>query len=195
MRWTIFFICLTSAISAYFAALGISAWPAALKRWRKGCRNRQERTGSWQSESRRRWIWPSLSRQVLRLCRIRLRRKAWGYSKHPVEKIGQVQGNLTQKNQDAASSSQGWKKDAVLDVGTRKLIATEEDQVHLNFSWRFSEQEETRRFRKLRNRRQWQILATQSPFFNKLRAAHGEGFLDRETKIWSQPDGSNEEPR
>ena len=48
---------------------------------------------------------------------------------------------------------------------------------------------------KLRNRRQWQKLATQSPYINKLRAAHGEGFLDRETKIWSQADRSNEGPR
>ena len=31
------------------------------------------------------------------------------------------------------SSSQGWHKDAVLDVGTRKLVATEEDQEHLNY--------------------------------------------------------------
>ena len=39
-----------------------------------------------------------------------------------------------QCNQDAASRSQGWQKDAVLDVGTRKLVATqEEDQEHLNF--------------------------------------------------------------
>ena len=37
-----------------------------------------------------------------------------------------------ENNQDAASSSQGWQKDAVLDVGTRKLVATEE-QEHLNF--------------------------------------------------------------
>ena len=36
-------------------------------------------------------------------------------------------------NQDAASSSQGWQKDAVLDEGTRKLVATEEDQGHLNY--------------------------------------------------------------
>ena len=98
MSGTIFFICLTSAISAYFAALRISGWPAALKRWRKACKNRKERTGSWQSQSRRRLTWPSLSRQVLRLCRIQLRRKSRGYSKHPVEQIGQVQGNLTQKN-------------------------------------------------------------------------------------------------
>ena len=61
-------------------------------------------------------------------------------------------------------------------------------------SWRFG----TRRFRKrkkLCNPRQWQSFATQSPYINKLRAAHGEGFLDRETEIWSQPDGSNEERR
>ena len=36
-------------------------------------------------------------------------------------------------NQDAASSSQEWQTDAVLEAGTRKLVATEEDQEHLNF--------------------------------------------------------------
>ena len=41
--------------------------------------------------------WSHLSRQVLRLCRIRLRREGGGYSKHPVEQIGLVQG-LTRKN-------------------------------------------------------------------------------------------------
>ena len=35
-------------------------------------------------------------------------------------------------NQDAASSSQG-KKDVVPNVSTRRLVATEEDQEHLNF--------------------------------------------------------------
>ena len=37
------------------------------------------------------------------------------------------------RNHDAASSSQGWQKDAFLDVCTWKLVATEEDQEHLNF--------------------------------------------------------------
>ena len=37
------------------------------------------------------------------------------------------------RNHDAASSSQGWQKDAVLDVSTRKPVATEEDQEHLNY--------------------------------------------------------------
>ena len=49
--------------------------------------------------------------------------------------------------------------------------------------------------RKLWIRRQWRGLATQAPYFNNLRAAHGEDLLDRETKIWSQSDGSNERPR
>ena len=37
------------------------------------------------------------------------------------------------RNLDAASSSQGWQKDAFLDLCTEKLVATEEDQEHLNF--------------------------------------------------------------
>ena len=86
------------------AAIRMSALSAALKRWRKGCKKKEKKIGSWQSQSRR-WTWLSLPRQVLRLCRIRLRRNAWGYSKHhPVEQIGQVQGNLTQNN----SSVQFW---------------------------------------------------------------------------------------
>ena len=36
-------------------------------------------------------------------------------------------------NLDAASSSQVWQKDAVLDISSRRLLATEEGQEHLNF--------------------------------------------------------------
>ena len=38
-------------------------------------------------------------------------------------------------------------------------------------------------------------MATPSPCFSKSCAIRGKGLLDRETKIWSQPDGSNERPR
>ena len=69
-------------------------------------------------------------------------------------------------NQDAASSSQAWQKDSKM-------------------------YEETRRFRKRRHQRQRQHLATQSPYINRLRTAHGEGFLDCETKIWSQSERQN----
>ena len=86
-----------SAFLAQFAALRYSARPAAPERWRKEFKNRKETTGSWQSQSLRRWTWSSLSRQVLRLWTVRLRRKAWGCSEHLVEQIGQVLGNLTQE--------------------------------------------------------------------------------------------------
>ena len=69
------------------------------------------------------------------------------------------------RNHDAASSSQGRQKDAFLDVSTGKLVAP--------------------------GRR----LATLSPHFIKLCAAHGESLLDRETKLWSQSDELNERPR
>ena len=75
-----------------------------------------------------------MSRQVLRLCKIRLRRKARGYSRHFVEKIGQVQGNL--KQEDSIEAQRRVLKDGknmVLDARTRRLVATEEDQEHLNF--------------------------------------------------------------
>ena len=39
--------------------------------------------------------------------------------------------DATEHNQNTASSSQQWQKDAVLDVRPRKLVATEEDQEHL----------------------------------------------------------------
>ena len=72
-------------------------WPPAPKGWRKRCKNRKKKKGSWQSQNWR-WTWSRLSRQVLRLCRIRLRRKAGRYWPHLVEMIGQVQENLKQDN-------------------------------------------------------------------------------------------------
>ena len=86
-----------------------------------------------------------------------MRQKVRGCSKHSVGQISQVQRNLTQEiaittqrqilkdgkkildvsigklfATDAESSSQGWQKGAVLDEGTEKPVATEEDQEHLN---------------------------------------------------------------
>ena len=103
---TIFFISLASAISAisaalrisvWLAALRISVWPAAPKRWRKGCRNRKETTGLWQSQSRRRWTWPPLPRPILRLWTVLLRRKARWYSKYFVEHLTQEIAITTQR--------------------------------------------------------------------------------------------------
>ena len=56
----------------------------------------QKTTGLWQNRSQRPWTWPSLSRQVLHLWTVGLRRRARGYSKPQVGRLS-VQGNLTQK--------------------------------------------------------------------------------------------------
>ena len=78
-------------------------------------------------------------------------------------------------NPDASSSSQGWQKDALLDVCTGKPVATGKDQESLNFPEpicsprlrRVSRKPgNSRNFRRLGNRRQ--NFATQSPYFNKL---------------------------
>ena len=82
--------------------------------------------------------------------------------RHPVKMIGQVQGDLEQENS----------------IKTQRRV--------LKLGKRFKKYEETRRFRKRRHQRQRQHLATQSPDIYRLRTAHGEGFLDCETKIWSQ---------
>ena len=88
--------------------------------------------------------------------------------------------------QDAASSYSRCQKDAVLDVSSRRFAATEEDQEHLNFLEDLKLCEWIRPFKKFGNRRQSQNLAAQSPNVNRLRTAHGEGFLNfsvREVKV------------
>ena len=76
-------------------------------------------------------------------------------------------------------------KNAVLDVGTKKHVATEEDQEPLNYL------EDSISTKKLvasgiseieDSDKNW---VTQSPYFNRLHIAHGQSFLDCETKIWS----------
>ena len=93
---------------------------------------------------------------------------------------------------------------AYLDVSRGKLVTTEEDREHLNYpqdsviTWKLvpqdiQELQETQETRK--PKAMTKIGHTQSPYFIKLCASHGEGLLDRETKIWSKPDGTNERLR
>ena len=169
--------CSTSVISAFSAALRISAFKSAPRRWQKGCKNKKKKTGLRQSQSRRPRTWLQLSRQVLRLWTIRLRRKAPGFC---------TQSTLSNR---LVKYRETWRKRSQRRPGTPEL------------SWRFRKYRETcrprksRKLRKLRNRRQCRRLTTQFPYFNKLRAAHWGGFLDRETKIRCQPYRANEEPR
>ena len=108
MSGTIFLICSTSAISALSAVPRISAWSAAPKRWRRGCKNTKKITGLWQNQGQRRWTWPSLSRQV----------------PHPIASnrpgilkasTGKPDARARRNSKpDAASSSQARLKDAYL---------------------------------------------------------------------------------
>ena len=156
MSGTIFSVRSKSAISAFFIALRISAWPAARKRWRKGFKNRKEKKGLWQSQSRR-WTWPHLSVEILRLCRVRLRKKA----------------------------RDTWSKR----LQSRRSVEFSSVATRCGSGWKY---EETRSDRKSGHQRQRQHLATQSPDIYRLRTAHGEGFLNCETKIWSQSERQNE---
>ena len=134
MSGTIFSICVTSAISAQFAALRISAPPAGLKRWRKGCKKRKEKKELWQSQK------PTLN-----------------LVSHAATSSSAVQSPITQKSpvalrapcqycestgkpvarepnqKDAASSSQVWQKDAEMDESTRRPVEAEKYQELLNF--------------------------------------------------------------
>ena len=113
-------------------------------------------------------------------------RKDWSNTKKP---------EAREFNRDAASSSQGWQKDAVLDANTKRLVATEKDQEHLIFP------EDSKNTRKFVASRYSEIeskdkkLPTQSRYIQRRRATHGENLLDRETKIWSQSDRWIERPR
>ena len=104
-----------------FAALRISTWPAARKRWRKGCKNRKEEKGI-----------VAKSKPTLNLvshacdkffdCAESGCVKSQVILKVPCQMIGQVQGDLEQENSNEtpASSSQGWQMAALLDISTRR---------------------------------------------------------------------------
>ena len=113
MSGTIFFVCLTTAIPALSVVLRNSAWLAAPKGWRKGCKNLKKMTGLWRNPGQRRWTWQVLFLQVLHLWTVRLRREAWGYSKLQVNGLdyqgGLMQAQIKNSNPGAASSSQDIK--------------------------------------------------------------------------------------
>ena len=124
--------------------------------------------------------------------------KSPGLLKAPCRTDWSSTGKLVARelNRDAPSRSQGWQKDAVLDVSTRRLVATEEeDQEHLNFP------QDSESMRRLFDSGNSEIEGKDKIWPHHLHVStdcvpHMEKvFLDRETKIWSQSDGSNERPR
>ena len=123
MNGIIFSICLILAFSALIAALG---------QCRKEHRKEQEKRGLWQSQSRR-WTWPHLSRQVLRLCRIRLRRKAQDAQGTLSKWLVKYRETWEQENSIKTQRRVLKRGKKMQFESTRRLLATEEDQEHLNF--------------------------------------------------------------
>ena len=136
------------------------------------------------AKSSRRWTWPRMLRQVLRLCK--------------VEKSGDTQGTLStwleEHRRLAARENTIKTQRRVLKCENRCNVGREYEETRsgrsepgtLEFPWKSQECKETRRYRKPGHRRYWQDLATQSPYIYCLRTTYWEGFLERETKIWSQ---------
>ena len=183
MSGTIFFICLTSAISALSAALRISAWPAAPQRWRKGCKNRRK-DNRIVAKSK-----PTTMNLVFSVSTSSSTVNSPIASKSPGKLKSTVETWRKRSQSSTASSSSRMARRSQLHVRTAsKLVATDEDQKHLNYP----EDVSTGKFvapgypgnsgnsGTEGNDEDW---PHQSPYFNKLCAAHGEGFLDRETKI------------
>ena len=106
-------------------------------------------------------------------------------------------------NLNAASSSQGWQKDALLDgpCCDRKRPGTPELSWDLRYrviyrTWipRISGRPRNpKKFRRLGNR--WQILATSFPYITRLCTSHEQGLLDRRTSFWSKSYRWTERPR
>ena len=68
---------------SFFSSLCCAQNFSLTSRWRRGYKNEKKKTGLWQNQSRRRWTWLQLSRQVPHPWTIRLRQKARLHSKHP----------------------------------------------------------------------------------------------------------------
>ena len=175
MSGTIFFICSSSAISALSAAPRVSAWLAAPKGWRKGCRSKKEKNrvvansmpttmnltssvAASSSSVNNPIAWRSLG--ILKA------------SSRLVGLSGKLDANANQNsNPDAASSSQRWQRDAQLFFSTGTLVATDTDQNSLNRQEEPRQHMETRgngddwtprMFRKIQNSRKFKRFKTKS---------------------------------
>ena len=123
MSGTIFSVYLTSATSALFAALRNSVLPVALKRWRNGCKKREERIVATSKQTLNQVLHDATSASTV-------------HKSNCIEKSGDTQApfqhdwkstvNLVARERnrkDAALSSPVWQKDAETDKSTRRLVA------------------------------------------------------------------------
>ena len=153
MSGTIFSIYLASAISAQFAALRISAPPAALKRWQKGCKKREERIVA---KSKPTLNLVSHAATNSSTVQSPIASKSPGTLRALCQQDWKSTGKLVAREpnqKDASSSSQVWQKDAEMDKSTRRLVSGRKGPGTSEFPCKPEEYEESRCVRKLRHRR------------------------------------------
>ena len=138
MNGTIFFICSTSAISGLVPRI-----LSLMSGGEKDARTRRKKQDCGEIQANGDELGRFLSPQVLHLWTVRLRREARGYSKLQVDRWdyrGELGASANQNsNPDAASSSRGWQRDALLDVSTGRLVAADKDQKYLNYQGKIAQ--------------------------------------------------------
>ena len=202
---TIILICSTSAISALSAVPRILAWWAASKGWRKGCKNKKKENRVV-AKSR-----PTVMNLALSVSTSSssvnspIASRSLGILRAPSRQIGfsgrpGVSENPN-SNPDAASSSQGWQRDALLDISTGRHVAADKDQKYLNHqdknrhrgtcsTWipRISRKSSNSiRFRRFGTRKS--NLATSFLYITTLCWSHGESLLNHKKDSCSETDG------
>ena len=123
MSGTIFFICVTSAVFSLLCCSQNFSLTSCTKTMAK---RMQEQEGEERIVAKSE---PTM--KFFDCAKIRLRRKVRGHSRHLVKKGWSSTGKPDARgfNRDAASSSQGWQKDAVLDISTRRLVASGNSEI------------------------------------------------------------------
>ena len=126
--WNNLLHCSTSAISALSAVPRISAWLAAPKGWRKGCKNEKKKNRVVAKSK------PTVTNLAVSVSprsssvNSPLASRSPEILKAPSRQIalsGRLGVSVNQNsNPDAASSSQGWHRDALLDESTRRLCCS-----------------------------------------------------------------------
>ena len=189
MSGTIFFTCLTSSISALPVALRISAWQAAPKRRRKGCKNREKMTGLWQSQSQR------LDKSFI--CDSPIASKSPGILKESSRQIG-CSGNLEEEEipiptQRRVLKDGKWMlywKDVQGNLSRQKKSRKVSHQDTKDI-------QETQELQEIQEARKQEAKFGHIIFecITRLCTSHEQGLLDRKTNSWSKSDGRSERPR
>ena len=171
----------------------------------KDARTKRKKTGLWRNPGQRRRTWLVSVSTSSSSVNSPIASRSPGILKAPSRQVGFSGRPGVSENQnptpDAASSSQGWQRDALLDISTGRHVAADKDQKYLNHqdknrhrgtcsTWipRISRKySNSIRFRRFGTRKS--NLATSFPYITTSCWSHGESLLDHKKDLWSETDG------